>query len=63
MANLEYSVIAEFLVRGGVTVLTTMEDLQAEYAAYVQGLTPDYFRGGYSLGKLFKMFFDFNVNN
>ena len=62
-ANLETPVILEFLTRGGVSTLTVFQDLMKEYNAYLQGLHPDYFRGGYSLGKLFKQFTDYNVNN
>lgn len=62
-ANLDYAAISEFVVRGGVSAFTVVGDLMKEYDAYIAGLHPDYFRGGYSLGKLVKQFLDYNINN
>ncbi len=62
-ANLDYAAISEFVVRGGVSTFTVYGDLMKEYNAYIAGEHPDYFRGGYQLGKLAKQFLDYNINN
>jgi hypothetical protein len=55
--------IVEVLARGSIGTLKKLPKMQADLKSYLSSNPKNYFGAGVIGGKIFNMYFDFNVNS